>query len=279
MQNAFDFYLPTRLCFGSGARRRLPEQLTRLGVRNLLLCTDKMLRSAGVVEKITSILDGCPDVRYTIYDDVTENPGNSVVDNGYALARELSAEARVIVCTTTHIYPPDGLPILWSPDREVLQDAFHEGNTLCVSSGMERGKLLPPGTPFSVLTSCADFVLTEADGSHGLPAKAHAPHEPVIPPEAGQTICVFGLSALGRPILETVHRPQLCAQKLGVSESALLTPELAAQLLRLEGGFTRVLLNQADTPERAQLGENMAAMLGCPVCIGSLQRGILKCLY
>ncbi len=65
MQNAFDFYLPTRLCFGSGARRRLPEQLTRLGVRNLLLCTDKMLRSAGVVEKITSILDGCADVRYT----------------------------------------------------------------------------------------------------------------------------------------------------------------------------------------------------------------------
>ena len=107
----------------------------------------------------------------------------------------------------------------------------------------------------------------------------HAPHDSVIPPEAGQTICVFGLSALGRPILETVHRPQLCAQKLGVSESALLTPELAAQLLRLEGGFTRVLLNQADTPERAQLGENMAAMLGCPVCIGSLQRGILKCLY
>lgn len=82
MQNAFDFYLPTRLCFGSGARRRLPEQLTRLGVRNLLLCTDKMLHSAGVVEKITSILDRCADVRYTIYDDVTENPGNSVVDNG-----------------------------------------------------------------------------------------------------------------------------------------------------------------------------------------------------
>ena len=166
----------------------------------------------------------------------------------YALARELSAEARVIVCTTTHIYPPDGLPILWSPDREALQDAFHKGNTLCVSSGMERGKLLPPGTPFSVLTSCADFVLTEADGSHSLPAKAHAPHEPVIPPEAGQTICVFGLSALGRPILETVHRPQLCAQKLGVSESVLLTPELAAQLLVGACGQACARKNQPDTP-------------------------------
>ena len=111
----------------------------------------------------------------------------------YALVQELSAEARVIVCTTTHIYPPDGLPILWSPDRDALQDAFRKGNTLCVSSGMERGKLLPPGTPFSVLSSCADFILAEADGSHGLPAKAHAPHEPVVPPEANQTICVFGL--------------------------------------------------------------------------------------
>ena len=67
-----------------------------------------------------------------------------------------------------------------------------------------------------------------------------------------------------RPILETVHRPQLCAQKLGVSESALLTPELAAQLLRLEGGFTRVLLNQADTPERAQLGEKHGSDAGLP---------------
>ena len=196
----------------------------------------------------------------------------------YALARELSAEARVIVCTTTHIYPPDGLPILWSPDREALQDAFHKGNTLCVSSGMERGKLLPPGTPFSVLTSCADFVLTEADGSHGLPAKAHAPHEPVIPPEAGQTICVFGLSALGRPILETVHRPQLCAQKLGVSESALLTPELAAQLLRLEGGFTRVLLNQADIPGGRELARAMAEELQTPVCMASLREEWAECL-
>ncbi len=59
MQQAFEFYLPTRILFACGARRKLPEQLTRLGIRNLLLCTDKMLRSAGVVEKITSILDGC----------------------------------------------------------------------------------------------------------------------------------------------------------------------------------------------------------------------------
>lgn len=124
MQNAFDFYLPTRLCFGSGARRRLPEQLTRLGVRNLLLCTDKMLRSAGVVEKITSILDGCADVRYTIYDDVTENPGNSVVDNGYALARELGCDGVLGLGGGSALDTATGVAMLMTNGGRAL-DYFH----------------------------------------------------------------------------------------------------------------------------------------------------------
>ena len=124
MQNAFDFYLPTRLCFGSGARRRLPEQLTRLGVRNLLLCTDKMLRSAGVVEKITSVLDGCADVRYTIYDDVTENPGNSVVDNGYALARELGCDGVLGLGGGSALDTATGVAMLMTNGGRAL-DYFH----------------------------------------------------------------------------------------------------------------------------------------------------------
>ena len=93
MQQAFEFYLPTRILFACGARRKLPDQLARLGIKNLLLCTDKMLRSAGVVEKVTAILDGCTDVRYTIYDEVTENPGNSVVDGGFALQSRRGRDA------------------------------------------------------------------------------------------------------------------------------------------------------------------------------------------
>lgn len=124
MQNAFDFYLPTRLCFGSGARRRLPEHLTRLGIRNLLLCTDKMLRSAGVVEKITSVLDGCADVRYTIYDDVTENPGNSVVDNGYALARELGCDGVLGLGGGSALDTATGVAMLMTNGGRAL-DYFH----------------------------------------------------------------------------------------------------------------------------------------------------------
>ena len=197
----------------------------------------------------------------------------------YTLADELSADGRVIVCTTTHIFPPEHIPYLLAPERGAVRAALQDHRVLCVSAGTERGKLLPPNLSFSELAQLADYVLVEADGSHRRPAKAHAPYEPVVPPEAVQTICVFGLSALGQPIREGMHRAELGAQKLGVSPDEALTPELAARLLRQEGLSSCFLLNQADTPERAQLGENMAAMLGCPVCIGSLQRGILKCLY
>ena len=195
----------------------------------------------------------------------------------YALARELSRTAKVIVCTTTHIFPPEHMPVL--AEEAEIAEALTRVDAVCVSGGTERGKLLPPKLSFARLRMLAEYVLVEADGSHGLPAKAHAPHEPVVPEEATQTICVFGLSALGRPIAETAHRPELYAEKLGAAPEARLTPELAARLLRLEGLHTRVLLNQAELPGAEQGGREMAAKLACPVCIGSLQKGTITCLF
>lgn len=197
----------------------------------------------------------------------------------YALAQELSYSAKVLVCTTTHIFPPEHIPVLMAPTEEEIGAAFEQNAVLCVSAGMERGKLLPPALSFACLRTLADYVLVEADGSHGLPAKAHAPHEPVVPEEAGQTICVFGLSALGRPIEAAAHRPGLYAEKLGTTPGTILTPELAARLLRLEGLHTRVLLNQSDLPDGKAKAQKMAEYLACPGCIGSLQKGTIECLF
>ena len=127
------------------------------------------------------------------------------------------------------------------------------------------------------LAELADYVLVEADGAHGRPAKAHADYEPVVPPEANQTILVFGLSALGQPIRACVHRPAIFAARCGVSEDDLLTPELAATFINDETPHTRVLLNQADTAERLALGRGMAAMLRGPVCLGTVQKEWITC--
>ena len=109
--------------------------------------------------------------------------------------------------------------------------------------------------------------------------KAHAAHEPVIPPEANQTICVVGASGFGKPVRLAAHRPELYAARLGVRLETIVTPELAAQYLNLERLHTRVLVNQCDTPEQQAFACRFAAQAESPVCIGALQKGWLKCLF
>lgn len=197
----------------------------------------------------------------------------------YALARELSRAARVIVCTTTHIFPPEHMPCLLSPTAEQVAQTLQHAPVVCVGARSESGKLIAPELSFSVLCGLCDYVLVEADGSRRLPIKAHAPYEPVVPEEANQTICVLGLSGLMKPIRESVHRPERYAADLGVDLDAVVTPELAAAHLRLEALHTRVFLNQADTPEDRALGRRLADALSCPVCMGALERGEAACLY
>ena len=120
--------------------------------------------------------------------------------------------------------------------------------------------------------------VVEADGSKRLPLKAHAPHEPVIPPEANQTILVVGASGFGRPMRESVHRAPIAAQALGVSEETVVTPELWAKFLNLEALHTRVLVNQAENEPERQTARALAAGLSCPVCMAALQKGWIECL-
>lgn len=61
-----------------------------------------------------------------------------------------------------------------------------------------------------MLKKTYDILLVEADGSRGLPIKAPADYEPVVPPDADAVLGVVGLDCLGRPMDErTVHRPEL----------------------------------------------------------------------
>ena len=148
----------------------------------------------------------------------------------YALAKECSMDARVIVCTTTHILKPSHLPCVLSGGEAEIQAALEENSCVCVGTKSETGKFGAPAISFERLLQLADYVFVEADGSKHLPLKAHAGHEPVVPKETNQTILVLGVSGLGRPIREAAHRPALYAEKLGVTEDAIVTPELAARL-------------------------------------------------
>ena len=192
----------------------------------------------------------------------------------YHLARELRQCGTVAVTTTTRIWPPTGIAVAREPDaaREILD---REG-LVCLGVPSAQGKLVFPA--FEGWDALADYTLVEADGSKRLPLKAHAAHEPVIPPEANQTILVVGASGFGRPMRESVHRAPIAAQALDVSEDTTVTPELWAKFLNLEALHTRVLVNQAENEPERQTARALAAGLSCPVCMAALQKGWIECL-
>lgn len=197
----------------------------------------------------------------------------------YALAREFSKQARVIVCTTTHIFPPAHLPCLVTERAVDIAAALDKTNCVCAGTRSENGKFSAPAVSFQTLMSLADYIFVEADGSKGRPLKAHAPHEPVIPPEANQTVLVLGASGLGKRICDAAHRPELYAKKLGVAENTLVTPELAAKFLELENLHTKVLVNQVETETQLAQARRLGAALSCRVLAGALLKEELTCLF
>lgn len=186
------------------------------------------------------------------------------------LAQELSHRGTVLVSTTTRIMRPDWCP--FAATAAELCEGFAHSPIVCAGSYTPEGKLTAPDFPG--WQCAADFVLVEADGSKRLPAKAHAAWEPVLPPERNRTVCVFGASALGQPIQDAAHRPELYASLAEVSPEAVITPAIAARVLAKEGGFDVLFINQADLLENPAVAlQPLVYTLPCPVIYGSLAEG------
>ena len=195
------------------------------------------------------------------------------------LGEELARSgARVILATTTKFLPFPGIGTVPGGEREIAE-ALGRAPLVCAAAPRgESGKLAASPVPMVCLAALADYVLVEADGSAGLPLKAHAPHEPVIPAEAARTILVVGASGFGRPIREAAHRPERYAQLAECDIETAVTPEIAARVLRAEGLGDLVLVNQAETPEARENARKLAENLPLPVCAGSLRRGEMVCV-
>ena len=187
------------------------------------------------------------------------------------LGEELAEESRVLLCTTTKIFPFHDLPCAMT--AEELNSLRRELRLMCAGTpvpGTE--KLTAPPVPMAELAAWCDYVLVEAAGSAQRPFKAHASHEPVIPAEASQVICVVGASGFGKPIREATHRPELYAQLAGVSVEDPVAPETEAAVLQAEGLHHRIYVNQVETRQDLAAAEALAALLDCPVLAGSLHR-------
>jgi probable selenium-dependent hydroxylase accessory protein YqeC len=186
----------------------------------------------------------------------------------YALAEEALARGlRAITTTTTKIFPPrpeqsPTVILTEKPDDLIAEagEALVEHRHVTVAAGqLDSGKLdgiKPEMVGLLLAHTGADMVIVEADGARGLPLKAPAIHEPVIPGLTELVVPVVGLSGLGRPLDEdTVFRSEIFSDFSGIALGQAITAEGIGRalfhpdgLLRRVGVGTRVipLLNQAD---------------------------------
>ncbi len=206
----------------------------------------------------------------------------------------MRAGDRVLLCTTTRMFPVAGVP--WDGSSRRLDSApwkpgaSHVPGCTCEAcAGMSRGsicqagvldpetgKLSSPAEPLDQLAQRFDYVLAEADGSKRLPLKAHAAREPVIPSGTANIVWIVGASGFGKPINEAVHRPALFCERCGCELTDPATPERVARVLNaemqaLELSTARVMLNQVDTLGDPTMADRFEAALDRPIVATILQ--------
>ena len=116
--NSFGFELPTRIVYGVGVVRTLPEVLAEYNLERILLVADPGVVAAGLLVPVTEGLEQA-GIPFEIFSEVAANPREYNVADGAAAARGFKADglvavgggspidcAKAIAITATHDAPP-----------------------------------------------------------------------------------------------------------------------------------------------------------------------------
>lgn len=212
----------------------------------------------------------------------------------FALGRALSGKS--VLTTTTRIFANQlqRASLSCSLTDPEIEQRIAEASSGSLPNGLlvigeiegQKARGVPADWPGRLLARDGiDFVIIEADGSRMRPAKAPAPHEPVIPEDTTLLIVVAGIDALAGPISLTCHRPERVCELLGVDRDSFLRADQLAKLMcHPQGGLKSappevricLLINKVETQvERARAREVAESALSeCRidrVLVGALQ--------
>ena len=232
-----------------------------------------------------------------------------------AWAKELtSAGKRTVITTTTHMFNPackdrpdshiyKGIPVVFV---DTDYDSNHEDNASNTEQDKYKQRIIadmdalldehglamiatpdpsnpnkvmsPPEWVLDYFSKSADVLIIEADGSRRMPIKWPAPWEPVVPENTDITVCVAGLSSLGKPLPDVMYRAGHLPANL--DREAVDEVLLSAIMSSPDGGQKgargefRIYMNQADNDslrESASQIQKMLAVRGLQSAWGSLK--------
>jgi alcohol dehydrogenase len=84
MESCRRIYWPAINLIGPGASKEIGVEVKNLGLKKLLVVTDKVLSSIGVVKSVTDVLDAAA-IQYVVFDEVKPNPTTKNVNDGLAI--------------------------------------------------------------------------------------------------------------------------------------------------------------------------------------------------
>ncbi len=199
----------------------------------------------------------------------------------------LAAPGRALLTTTTHLMPPHRESVSHAGSRRPPEDYPAE---FIPFNNLQQFRSAWEARSSSILTARSEdehhhlrglteaeinelatlpdltWLICEADGSRGLPIKAHASHEPALFSSCTLGIAVMGMQALGRPLIEgQVHRPELLRLLLGYpAEHQLIPADLAraalAYLRQFQTQRRALVLSQAEHCSYNELQDTTALM-------------------
>ena len=178
----------------------------------------------------------------------------------------------VLICSSYFYYPVRGTAFLSLSDidpeieTEKLKILLSENHVVCTGQMMTgTGKLGPSTLTIDELRQLAQYVLVEADASHGYPIKAHTDDEPRLPERPDLVVRVVSAAGFGQPIQEAVDHPDIFQLLTGCAPDAIARPDLVAKSINNERlplerpgkkqnlyFGKRIFINHVDTKERLQ---------------------------
>ena len=126
MLTPFEFTLPTKIVWGPGCVKNLAHELALAGGHKPLIVTDRGIRGAGILDKVTALLDEA-GIEYAVFDGVEANPKDLNVAVGAEAARAAGTDSLIAVGGGSPIDCAKSIGVLLAHDATDIR--LYEGKT------------------------------------------------------------------------------------------------------------------------------------------------------
>ncbi len=153
------FVLNETSYFGRGAREELVGEIKKRNFKKVFLVTDKSLVNAGVIDKVTEVLENAK-IKYDMYSEIKPNPTIKNVLDGVSACKKSRADVIVAVGGGSSMDTAKGISIVMTnPDRKDIVSLNGASNT--VNRGMPL--IAMPTTAGTAAEVTINYVITDEE--------------------------------------------------------------------------------------------------------------------